>query len=359
MFGHIFCQRGGIEEFFHRQLGGIFLILFLDFLVGAANQVVVDGEASAAQLGQDFVSQLLETGREVADLLFALLGVGIHGEHAQDDLLVLDVRSLDQFLEAVPVLGGVTLLHIGIDAVGLELLVYVVAGRFLAFFGQGGVDLDRAIGRSVGRHFDVVEHISLLIGLDGAEGLEEVLHRGGAQLTAAYVGLIDKVLDLRLLGLLDSILVSVGSSFCMAGCHGRVNKIGSGKHTIGHLYFRNFHLFLAECGLERQIEFALLHGGVIGEGVLHRVVAAELVGDFLIVSLYLLTLERGRLSHGRLIAIAQDRLHGNDSFFLHVFFGETTVNRYRHLASHCFERRRGYCKIIGRKFSQLTARRQQ
>ena len=177
-----------------------------------------------------------------------------------------------------------------------------------------------------------------MVVLDVAQRLEELLHRGCLQFAGAHLSLLDEVLDLGLLGLLDGILVSIGGSLGMAGGHGRVNEVGSGNDTVGHLDFGNFHLLLAECGLESEVKLALLHGRVIREGVLHRVVAAELVGDFLVVTLYLLTLERGRLSLGGSVAIAQHRLHGNDGFFLHVFFGKAAVDRYRNFSAYSFER---------------------
>ena len=98
----------------------------LNFGIRATDEAIVEREAGTAQLGQHLIGKFAESEGKVADLLFALLGVFVHREDAEDDLLVLDVAGSHEFLEAVPVLCGV----FGVDLSGhfhlLELLVDVV-----------------------------------------------------------------------------------------------------------------------------------------------------------------------------------------------------------------------------------------
>ena len=63
LFGiSVVLQACGIEQFFDAQLAGILLILSLDLVVAAANGLVVDDHARAAELGQNAVGKLTETG---------------------------------------------------------------------------------------------------------------------------------------------------------------------------------------------------------------------------------------------------------------------------------------------------------
>ena len=86
---------------------GILLILLENLVVITSYHFVVDGHAGASQLRQHALCQFAETLTQVFDLLFALLWVLVHGQHAQDDVLVGDIAGLHQFLESLPVLCGV------------------------------------------------------------------------------------------------------------------------------------------------------------------------------------------------------------------------------------------------------------
>ena len=66
-------EGSSVKEFFYREFLSVSLVLLLDFVIGAANEVVVDGEASATEFGKNFVSEFLVTCREVADLLLRVL----------------------------------------------------------------------------------------------------------------------------------------------------------------------------------------------------------------------------------------------------------------------------------------------
>ena len=91
LLGSIVGERCGVEQFFNREFRSVVLQLLFDFVIAAADDVVVDGQTGTAQFRQDFVSQFVESSGEAANLRFALFGVFIHREHADDHFLVLDV----------------------------------------------------------------------------------------------------------------------------------------------------------------------------------------------------------------------------------------------------------------------------
>ena len=106
-------ERGGIKHLFYRKFGGVVDILFADFIVGAADNAIVDGQTRATELGKHFVGQFGERRGDVANLLFALFGILVEGEHANDGFFVLNVALLHQFFETFPVFGGVFRVDVG------------------------------------------------------------------------------------------------------------------------------------------------------------------------------------------------------------------------------------------------------
>ena len=77
-------------------------------------------------------------------MLLALIGVFIHREHAEDDILVLNVAGLYEFLEAFPVFSGVAAHDVGAHAFAEELLVYIVFGSKLTAVGEVIVEQESA-----------------------------------------------------------------------------------------------------------------------------------------------------------------------------------------------------------------------
>ena len=73
--------------------------MFANFIVGAADYAVVDGQTRATELGKHFVGQFGERRGDVANLLFALFGILVEGEYANDGFFVLNVALLYQFFE--------------------------------------------------------------------------------------------------------------------------------------------------------------------------------------------------------------------------------------------------------------------
>ena len=145
----VLLKGSAIEQFLNAQFGDIILDLLQDLVIAATHGLVVDGETRTAQLRQDAIGQLTEGGRDVFNLLLTLLGILIHREYAQDDVLVLNVAGLYQFLESLPVLSGVFRIDIGVHLNLLQLLVHILLRHLLTLIGQFVVDAEAAIGRGV------------------------------------------------------------------------------------------------------------------------------------------------------------------------------------------------------------------
>ena len=140
----ITLKTSSIEEFLDVELCGVALVLVFDLLVATAYYLVVDNHAGTAEFGQNAVGKLAETFAHVADLLLALIGVFIHREHAEDNILVLDVAGLYEFLEAFPVFSGVAAHDVGAHAFAEELLVHIVFGSKLTAVGEVIVEQESA-----------------------------------------------------------------------------------------------------------------------------------------------------------------------------------------------------------------------
>ena len=344
-------EGGTIEELLDGELGGVAVDLGEDLLVGAAYRLVVDGETGAAQLGQDAVGELAEGGADVLDLLLTLLGVLIHGEHAQDDVLVLDVAGLDELLEAVPVLGGVLGIDIGLHLDALQLLVDILLGVLLTLGSQTVVDGEATIGRGIGRHLDILEVEALAVGIDLLEHLHKLLHGIVGQLALAEVGLLDEELDIGLLLLLVDALVGIGRDGGLSGDQRLLIQLGGGDDAFGDLYLGHLHLLVADAGQEGEVHIGLVVVGILEVG-LHRVVATQTVGDGLVVAQYLLALECGAVAlDDGAVGIAQFGHDGHDGLTLHVFLGEMAIDGGWHGACLRLQRIGGHVEVIGRQWS--------
>ena len=118
-------------------------------------------------------------------------------------------------------------------------------------------------------------------------------------------------------------------------------QFAGGDDTVGNLDGRHLNLLLADLGIEGEVELALLHGVLIGEGGLHRVVAAEEVRDGLVVAEHLLTLERGGLAlDGLLCAILREAQFGDDrhdGLLVHILLWECAVDGRCDLSGLCLQ----------------------
>ena len=77
------------------ELAGIGLELGKDLFIAASYGLIINGKTGTTQLRQNAVCQFTEAMTQILDLLFALLRILIHGEHTQDDILILNVRCSD------------------------------------------------------------------------------------------------------------------------------------------------------------------------------------------------------------------------------------------------------------------------
>ena len=85
----------GVEQLLEGEGGGELGQQLLDLLVALAEDLDIGDQTRAAQLGQHLVGELAEDGRDVADLALALLGIRVHAQYAQYQILVLEVALLD------------------------------------------------------------------------------------------------------------------------------------------------------------------------------------------------------------------------------------------------------------------------
>ena len=358
-FVGILGERSGIQHFFDRKLGGIVHILLANLVVGATHHPIIDGQTRAAQFGQHFIGQFGEGCRDVANLLLAFFGILVERKHTNDGFFVLNVALLHQFFEAFPVFGGVFRVDVGAEFIFAQLSVHILLGRVATVLSQFFIEAQRAVGRGVSCHFDVVERQILAVGFDLAQHFHEVLHRGAIDFAGAHFGLVDEILDLCVLSATDLLLIAVGCRSGRGGCEGAVDQLRGGEHTVGHFHLGNGDTLVADAGIEGQIELAAIHGGSVGEIRAHHIVATHLVGDGLVVAHHVFSLESGALSHRTRAGIAQFGHNGDDGLFLHVLFGETAVDCGRNGVAYHFERRGGNGEIVGRKRSKLPAARTQ
>ena len=362
LFGHVcvLIERGTVEHLLETQLRGVLLVLVHDLLVVAAHHLVVDNHAGTAQLRQDAVSQLAEGSRDVAYLLLALLGILIHRQDAQDDILVLYVRGSHQFLEAFPVLSRIAGVDGALSFGLLHLLVHVVGRHVLTLAGQFLVDVEATVGRGVGRYLHAVQDAALLILGYLVQQAYKLLHRVVLQLALTQRGLTDEELHVGLLLLSDDALEGILGQGRLSRCQRALIQFGGGHDTRSHLHIGHYHCLLAYPGIERQVEIALLHLGLILEVALHRIASTQQVRYGLVVAQHLLALERSFLAVDGLQAlrglVAQLRRHRHHGLLLHVLFGEHAVDGSADRAGFCLQRIRVNVKVFGRQRTEFRTR---
>ena len=271
-------------------------------------------------------------------MLLALLWIFVHREHAENNVLVLDVRYLYQLLEAFPVLSGVFSVNGSLYLSVLEGLVDKLLGVVLALSGELVVELQTAIRRSVGRNLYVLEVETFLVGVDLLQHLNELLNRVVLEFALAESGLLDEELDVSLLLVLDDALISILSHACLSRLYGAAAELRCSDDAVSHLHCGNVNLLASDISVESEVEFALLHLGNILEVGLHSVVAADLVRDGLVVALHLLALECGASAlYGLSVAIAEFWDDGDSGLFLHVFLREHAIDGGGHLTCCCLQ----------------------
>ena len=351
-------EGGGIEHLLDAELRSVVGILFTDLVVAAAYDIVVDGQAGTAQLGKNAVGKLTEGLAHVTNLLLALLGIFIHGEHAKDDVLVLDVAGLHKLLEALPVLGGVVCVDIGLHIGLLQRLLHVVLRHILTLAGEAVVVLETTLRRCEGLNLDILDgELLTTVGTDLLEQAYELLHGVVLQLALTEHGLVDEELHAGIVLLRLDALEGVGGNAATGLHHGLLVELARGDDTRSDLHSRYGDLLLTDASLEGEVHVALLHLRHIGEGSLHGVVTTEAIGDGLVVAKNLLALEGGGQSLCHLaVAIAQLGDDGDDGLPLHILFRELTIDGCGHIATHGLKRIGGNLKIVSRQRAEFRTR---
>ena len=105
--------------------------------------------------------------------------------------------------------------------------------------------------------------------------LHEVLHRVRLQFALAQLSLLDEETDVGLLLLFCDTLESVLSHAGLCRRYRLVIQFAGGNHAIANLDGRYMDCLVAHLGIKRQVKVALLHGRLIVESSLHRVVTAQ------------------------------------------------------------------------------------
>ena len=265
--------------------------------VASSDSLVVDDHATTAQLRQDAVGELTEAFAHVADLALTLLRILIHLQDTQNYVLVLDVAGLDETLETVPVLSRI----VGIDILGIEfgsldLFFDIAFSGILALVGQFVVEGVTTVRRGIGLHLNILQVQALTVGIDFLQHGEELLDRVVFQLTLTEIGLIDEEFDVCFIFLSLHTLEGIGSN-TSAGVHQRLLiEFCRCQHAIGDFHGRHLYFLFSDTRIKREIHLTLLHIWDIVKRGLHRVAAAHLVGDGLVIAHDFLALEGSALA---------------------------------------------------------------
>ena len=309
-------EGGGAEEGFLVQHVGVLVEEFQEFLGGVVLVLDVGDETGAAEFRENLTLEGGEHLGHVADFVLADGRVGVHGEDAEDEVLVLDVGLFHQLLETFPVLTEA--LDLGAGDV-LVLLAHFLEGLVCgggapvgklvvlplgAFRGGVGEDLGAGDGGA-------------LVGIDLVDGGEEVLHGLALELGVADVGAVHQVLDLAFGGAGDDILVGIGLRGHEAVA---LDEHVGGVHTVGDLLGREVHVLLTLAGDAAELEVALFHAGNVVEVDL-LLDGLAVGGDDFVVVLDLLTLVDDRLHLGLTACVHEDRGHFEDGLGIEVIGG--------------------------------------
>ena len=172
-----------------------------------------------------------------------------------------------------------------------HLLLDVAFHLLLTLVGQFLVQCESSVRRSIGRNFDVLEIQALAVLADLLQQGNELLYGTILQLALTQLCLLNQELDVGLLLLSNHTLETILGYTALRLQQCFVPQFASGNYTISYLDGRDLDGLLANLGVKRKVELALLHGFLIGEHALHRVVSAQQVRDGLVVTQYLFTLE--------------------------------------------------------------------
>ena len=204
-------QGRGVQGLFHGQDVGVGHGETLELLIGVTLDVVAEGDHGAAQGGQDLLLDFLVRLGDVLDLLLAAVLVTVHGEHAQDEVLVFDLGGAHQGLEAVPVFS----LGVVAEEAVLDLDLFAAQhpgdggiGALGPLHGEVLVEGNLALRRGIGAHAGALEHHAVVVGGKA----DELLHGDDVVISefgGADIGAVVGVVDFGLLGVGDHTLEGI------------------------------------------------------------------------------------------------------------------------------------------------------
>ena len=308
-------EGGGAEEGFLVQHVGIVVEELQEFLGGVVLILDVRDEAGTAEFRKDLALEGGEDLGHVADLVFTDGRVAVHGEDAEDELLVFDVGFPDELLETFPVFaeashrgfGDVVLLaHFPQGLVGgggtlVSQFVVLVLGAF-----RGGVGEDLGTGDG-----------GALVGVDLVDGGEEVLDGLSLELGVADFGAVHQVLDLAFGGGGDDFLVGIGLRGHEAVT---LDQHVGGVQAVGDFLGGEVHELVSLAGDTAELEVAFLHALDIVE--VHALLDGLAVGgDNLEVVLDFFALIVERLHLGFAAGVHEDGRNFEDGLRIEVAFG--------------------------------------
>ena len=120
----------------------------------------------------------------------------------------------------------------------------------------------------------------------------------------------------------------------------------SGNYTVSYFYSRDGDSLFTDCSLEFQIQFGFCHFRYIVERCFHRVAAAHLVRDSLVVTFHFFALEYGRLTLSFATVPFQYWSHFYHSLLVEVLFGEFSVDCSGNFTTYSLQNLRSYGEII-------------
>ncbi len=143
--------------------------------------------------------------------------------------------------------------------------------------------------------------------------------------------------------LYDALKAIIGNrwSSCLSTCQRR-----SGNDTVGYFYLGKFYGFIFDFGIKTHKKFRSQHVGLIGKAETHVEVSATVIRNFNGVSrnvFSLVSLSRSVGFFGS--GIFQYRSNFYGCVFVEPFFGESSVNGYRHTVANSFQGRWGCVEV--------------
>ena len=293
-------EGGGAEEGFLIQHVGVVLEELQELFGGVVLILDVGDEAGAAEFREDLTLEGGEHLGHVADLALADGRVAVHGQDAEDQVLVLDVGLADELLEAFPVFAE-ALDGRALDVDLLGQLLPGLAGGGGTLVGEFVVLALRAFRGRIGEDLGAGD-AGAVVGVDLVDGGEEVLDGLALELGVTDVGAVHEVLDLALGGAGDDILVGVLLEGDVAGA---LDQHVGGVGAVGDLLHGEGDLTGALEGDAAQLQAGEFHAvdKVEVDALAHGL---SLGGDYLVVVLDLFALVGERLHAGLTAVVHED-----------------------------------------------------